>query len=72
MANNRMYLECRGCGEKILLAKHFGSGYTVYYNDLTLKLDDFMTEHAFCGDVNYENQFKISYEFEYDENGDVK
>lgn len=27
MANNRIYLRCKGCGETLFLGKCFGGGY---------------------------------------------
>jgi len=65
MANNRMYLVCRGCNDGLLMGKTLGGGYYTFYDNMTKTLDDFYEEHAFCdkkNEVNWENQFEIRYE----------
>ena len=43
MANNRMYLRCRTCGDTLFLGKTFGGGYytsNIYYDGKPHKLID--------------------------------
>lgn len=49
MANNRMYLRCRGCGEELMLGKTLGNGW--YTPVGGVELDEFFErhEHCFCG-----------------------
>ena len=52
MANNRMYLRCRSCGEACFLGKTFSEGYYLREYDGTPtidKLNNFYTEHSICG-----------------------
>jgi hypothetical protein len=81
MANNRMYLKCKGCGEEFMLAKCFGEGYYMddyleaYHGKTTMeRLNNFFDEHHICykneTDDNpmnwhYENGFELTYEFEH-------
>ena len=53
MANNRIYLRCKNCGDGIFLGKCFGAGYFTndrYYGDNTMieKLNQFYEDHTFC------------------------
>ncbi len=53
MANNRIYLRCKQCGETMFLGKCFGGEYywRNYKNDGTHLEDDlnvFFEEHLFC------------------------
>ena len=53
MANNRIYLRCRTCGNILFLGKCYSDGYyyTNYHNsDLETELNDFYTKHAFCNE----------------------
>lgn len=67
MANNRMYIRCRGCGEELYLGKHFGDCwyYSGYNSGITLeeKLNDFYEKHAYCGGYPLEC-FEIKYEYD--------
>jgi hypothetical protein len=73
MANNRMYLKCRGCDKTFLLGKVLGSNYYVNYgmdNKMQRELNDFYDEHGFCSEkkeVHNENQFELEYEFKRDD-----
>lgn len=72
MANNRMYLKCKECGEEFLISKMFNGWGGFWYVDddeecskynLKNRLEDFeifINQHQFCG--SYENPFEISYE----------
>lgn len=51
MANNRIYLRCKQCGDVLYLGKTFSSTY--YYDnyggkDLKEKLNDFYEKHSYC------------------------
>ena len=54
MANNRIYLRCKGCGETLFLGKCFGTGF--YWHDyydgkkgtLSDQLNAFYDEHTYC------------------------
>ena len=68
MANNRIYLECKGCGEKFFMGKRFGDAYFIsdYPADkkpFKDRLNDFYENHFYCKDEGADC-FKISYEFE--------
>lgn len=47
MANNRMYLYCPPCNETIMLAKHFGTAYTIRAS--VEAMDAFLSRHQWCG-----------------------
>lgn len=54
MANDRMYLRCRACGDTMYLGKSFLRGffYENYDRDaktLDEKLNDFYDKHTYCG-----------------------
>lgn len=72
MANNRMYLECKGCGEKFFIGKRFGDAYyiseypQVYDKPFKTRLNDFYENHFYCKGES-PDCFKISYEFEGEE-----
>ena len=67
MANNRMYLRCKACGEEFYLGKHFMNGwyYENYHRDSSLEkqLNEFYNEHIYCNGFPLEC-FEIHYEFE--------
>ena len=48
MANNRMYLRCKNCGEVLLLGKTMSNGYSVYSDTICDDLNEFYDEHNFC------------------------
>lgn len=66
MANNRLYLTCRGCGETLFLGKHMMDGF--YWQDygggpLQEQLNEFFDKHIWCNgeplecfDVEYEEE----------------
>lgn len=62
MANNRMWLVCRGCGTGILIGKIMSSGYYTSVDSFEDNLNEFYDTHAFCGNVNPENMFEMQYE----------
>lgn len=74
MANNRMYIRCRTCGEKYMIGKIYLEGYFIQERD-KIKfydgLEKFYNDHNFCTDekldkeINTENQFDIYYETNY-------
>lgn len=48
MANNRLYMQCKYCGEDIYIGKNFGEPY--YISDEKLKeINQFFEGHAYCG-----------------------
>ena len=64
MANNRIYLRCRGCGEVLYLGKSYLGGY--YYQNhsgssLVELLNEFYDAHNYCG------RSKVSGNTAYDE-----
>lgn len=66
MANNRIFLRCKACGEELPLGKRFLDGY--FYNcnhptDLYYRLSNFYHKHTFCND-NGPDCFEISYAYE--------
>ena len=53
MANNRIYIRCKQCGDVLYLGKTFGSCYYWRTNDnehLEDLLNDFYYKHKFCDD----------------------
>ena len=66
MANNRIYLTCKKCGDGLFLGKTYGEGYffdTYGGDELGKRLNRFYDEHDLCG----ENCFEIKYDNEPDE-----
>ena len=69
MANNRMWLRCRGCGKEFFLGKRFGEGYFIeqyeIYKGVPLidRLNKFYSEHEWCGDEGLDC-FELHYEDE--------
>ncbi|HEY5585697.1 MAG TPA: hypothetical protein VIK78_14575 [Ruminiclostridium sp.] len=73
MANNRMYLVCRGCNKGFMIGKTMLDGYYTSQEDFEHKLNEFYSLHDYCNitkEVNSENQFELAYETAVDE--DVK
>ena len=60
MANNRIYLRCRKCGQTLFLGKNFGAEWfwTDYEHTghLEDKLNDFFLEHCFCDNEYNEDE----------------
>ena len=54
MANERLYLRCRACGDTLCLGKSFYGGF--YYGlgakDLESRLSDFYEKHTYCCHVS--------------------
>lgn len=52
MANNRIFLRCRGCGAGFNLGKTFAEGYSrgryTGEADLLTELNNFYEKHTFC------------------------
>lgn len=80
MANNRMYLKCRSCGESIYIGGELMTPYWIdkrdgKNEDFRDDLNEFYEKHHYCyeGDTNSEinttNQFTLAYEFL--EDGDI-
>ena len=48
MADNRMYLRCKGCGEEMMLGKAFADKwyFTVSYEEKGRQLQSFLSEHS--------------------------
>jgi hypothetical protein len=66
MANNSMWLVCRGCGKALLLGKVHQSAYSTHHEDMNKKLNEFYNLHSFCdknNEVSNENQFELAYDF---------
>ena len=67
MANNRMYLRCKGCGETFFLGKRFGGGYFIQqyeeYKGVPLmdRLNEFYDVHEWCGNEGLDC-FELIYE----------
>lgn len=51
MANNRLYIRCKQCGETIAIGKHFGDVLHIY-GDITEKLNRFYEKHYYCSSYN--------------------
>lgn len=68
MANNRLYIRCRVCGEELCIGKHFGYTYFTPDNETDKKLNEFYEKHAFCpkhqDGFADRGDFEIAYEIE--------
>ena len=68
MANNRLYIKCKSCGEELCIGKHFGHCYFTPSDDTDKLLNDFYEKHAFCqkGQDAFADRgdFEITYEIE--------
>lgn len=67
MANNRIYLRCKACGETFFLGKRFSDGYScehAYNKELDMKtaLNLFYSRHEACGEKGLDC-FDVVYEF---------
>ena len=65
MADNRMYIKCSICGDKVFLAKSFSDGYyqAVYSpEEQHRRLEDFYKKHAFCCGSECDGLYEIVYE----------
>lgn len=72
MANNRLYIRCTGCGEKIMIAKGFLGPWDMRNAD---KIEEFLVEHSesmcYYEDQATENQFEFINEHELFELGEL-
>ena len=50
MANNRMYLRCKGCGEEMMLGKTTGNGWhnVKSFEEKGRELEEFIDKHGHC------------------------
>jgi hypothetical protein len=63
MADNRMYLRCKVCGESFLLAKNLAEWYSIYTGE---HFGEFLDRHEGCfseGCSSCENRFELVYEY---------
>ena len=67
MADNRMYLRCKGCGATFFLGKRIGGGYYIrqyeQYKGVPLmeRLNKFYDDHEWCGEAGLDC-FELIYE----------
>jgi len=65
MANNRIFLRCRGCGAAFNLGKTFAEGYSrgryTGEADLLTELNNFYDKHTFCRYKNEVDESNIEY-----------
>ena len=63
MANNRMWLVCKKCKEKVLLMKYYPStSWYIFHEELT---NDFMEKHLHNADKGIGNtKWKLKFEYE--------
>lgn len=61
MANDRMYIKCNVCGDEICIAKSFGLEFSLNAN-IVHEIDNFLYDHAFCGESDSVGDFSITYE----------
>ena len=77
MADNRIYLKCRGCGKTLFLGKRFGDAYfwenyglqpkaKVDARPLEDRLNEFYENHFYC-DGETPDCFEIEYEIDYND-----
>lgn len=60
MANNRIYLRCKQCGDALYLGKHDGDGqwgYQEYGLPLSQALNDFFSTHHRCVTPRVEGEY---------------
>lgn len=57
MANNRLYIRCKHCGQTTYLAKNFGYEYYIT-NEALEHLNNFLADHAFCFEDCDKEDFK--------------
>lgn len=75
MANDRMYIRCKGCGDLHYLAKCYDDGYFTTHEGEELRqgLDDFFDRHKWCYRDKYYGGFELVYESDEDaENEDER
>ncbi len=52
MANNRLYIRCKRCGETVFIGKHSLGALTVDKN-VADRLNEFYDRHSYCGIGHY-------------------
>jgi hypothetical protein len=60
MANNRMFIRCRHCGETFMIGGHMGTGWSMTNcsdKSFLERLNNFYEEHAFCNKDENENNY---------------
>ena len=62
MANNRLYIRCKQCGELCFLGKHFGKHWDFDKNIQGAVLEKFFVDHCFCDESIYPQQPFNSFE----------
>jgi len=62
MANNRMYLKCKGCGEKFCFAKYYPSTKWYIRQDDNKEFNEWLDKHTYCGMEHIEDNFELEYE----------
>lgn len=55
MANQRLYIRCKNCGQCICIARNYGGEY-VSYGDNLLRLDDFFFDHFICTPIRFDSK----------------
>jgi len=72
MANDRMYIRCKGCGDLHYLAKCYDDGYFTTHEGEELRqgLDDFFDRHKWCYRDKYYGGFELVYESDEDAESD--
>ena len=53
MANNRLYIRCRQCGQTVFIGKHFGGSLSTGCVDIVQSLNEFYDKHFYCGNSMY-------------------
>lgn len=69
MADNRMYLLCKACGEAFFMGKRMGGGYYIGdYHEKALRerLNAFYDKHEWCDGSDSLDCFEIVYEMDDD------
>ena len=67
MANNRMWIRCKCCGEFVGIGKHLAGPWYVPNEHLNKTLDDFFSKHAWCENTDspfYDEKYSHSNMFE--------
>ena len=68
MANNRMYLRCKGCGACLMLAKHWAGPWVSWDTNLK-RLDNYFEWHFGCASYSTEHgpeDFELIFEMDDD------
>lgn len=62
MANNRMFLKCKGCGEYYVLAKYYPSTMWHTRREDNESFNEWLGKHTYCGMEHTEDNFELEYE----------